>query len=67
MLRLGWQVRVSTGFTARLMGWDMTAALALGEALGVDRAAVAMLLPEIEQVTVEAVNSSLPQSDGDQG
>lgn len=45
----------------------MTAALALGEALGVDRAAVAMLLPEIEQVTVEAVNSSLPQSDGDQG
>lgn len=49
-------MRIVSGFTARAVGWDMTAALALGDALGVDKTAVAMLLPDIEQVAFSVIN-----------
>ncbi|SDX90439.1 hypothetical protein SAMN05444336_112121 [Albimonas donghaensis] len=38
------------------MGWDMTAALALGGALGIEPAATAELLPIIEAEMARAIN-----------
>lgn len=35
-----------------IVGWDMTAALALGRALGVDERVMAEMLPAIEAVMV---------------
>jgi len=39
-----------------VLGWDMTAALAMAEALGVDRRAAVELLPVIEAVMVRKIN-----------
>lgn len=50
------QVRAIPG---AVLGWDMTAGLALGAALGVPAAAVAELLPEIETVAVRKINERL--------
>lgn len=54
--RLSFQVRVSPG---ALIGWDMTAALALAQASGVPLALAAEILPEIEPVFVEKTNEQL--------
>ena len=42
-----------------VIGWDMSAALALGDALGVPRLAMAELLPVIEAVMVRKLNEEL--------
>ena len=47
-----------------VIGWDMTAALALGDALGVPLLAVAELLPVIEAVMVRKLNEELAANGG---
>jgi hypothetical protein len=47
-----------------VIGWDMSAALALGEALGVPPAAAAELLPVIEAVMVAKLNEQMERPDG---
>jgi hypothetical protein len=41
-----------------VLGWDMSAALAMAAALGVDLRAVAELLPVIEAVMVRRLNDA---------
>ncbi|WP_454184673.1 DUF7697 family protein [Parvibaculum sp. MBR-TMA-1.3b-4.2] len=59
--RLGGQLRVLPG---AVIGWDMSAALALGDALGVPRLAMAELLPVIEAVMVRKLNEELSANGG---
>lgn len=48
-----------------MLGWDLTAGLALAEALGENRMIAAALLPEIEQVAVRLTNEQMEgQRDG---
>lgn len=47
-----------------VLGWDMSAALAMAAALGVDLRAAAELLPVIEAVMVRRLNA---QMDGGEG
>ena len=47
-----------------VVGWDMTAALALGDALGVPPLAMAELLPVIEAVMVRKLNEELAANGG---
>ena len=47
-----------------VVGWDMSAALALGSALGVPSLAMAELLPVIEAVMVAKLNEQMDQSNG---
>lgn len=54
--RLNGQIRAIPG---AVLGWDMTAALAMARALGVDQAAAAELLPEIESVMVRKMNERM--------
>ncbi|WP_454283775.1 DUF7697 family protein [Roseovarius sp. MBR-38] len=54
--RLGGQLRVTPG---AVLGWDMGAALALAEALGVDPLIAAELLPGIEAVMVRKLNEEM--------
>ncbi|MDZ4094843.1 MAG: hypothetical protein U1D35_08030 [Paracoccaceae bacterium] len=42
-----------------VIGWDMSAALALGDALGVSAVAMAELLPIIEAVMVARLNEQM--------
>ena len=42
-----------------VIGWDMSAALALGDAIGVPSAAAAELLPVIEAVMVMKLNEQI--------
>jgi hypothetical protein len=42
-----------------VIGWDMSAALAIGDALGVPPLAMAELLPVIEAVMVRAANAEI--------
>ena len=42
-----------------VIGWDMSAALALGQALGVPPLAMAELLPGIEAVMVTKLNEQI--------
>jgi len=58
--RLGGQMRVAPA--GGIIGWDMSAALALASALGIDPAPVAELLPPIEAVMVKRVNQQMDQS-----
>lgn len=59
-MRLGGQVRVVAGLSsARFLGWDLSAAFALSDALGIDRLAVAELLPAIEQVAMSKINEQV--------
>jgi hypothetical protein len=46
------------------MGWDMSAALALGQALGVSPIVMAELLPGIEAVMVLKLNEQMEAHDG---
>ena len=59
--RLGGQLRVLPG---AVVGWDMSAALALGDALGVPPAATAELLPAVEAVMVAKLNEQMDHCDG---
>ena len=43
---------------AAFIGWDMTAALALAEALHVDPALVAEILPALEQAAMRKLNEA---------
>ena len=52
-MRLGGQLRVSHG---RIIGWDMSAALALGRAMGIPDHITAALLPIIEPVMARKFN-----------
>jgi len=47
-----------------VLGWDMSAALAMADALGVDRRAAAELLPVFEAAMVRKLNE---QMEGRQG
>jgi len=60
--RLGGQLRVAPA--GGIIGWDMSAALALSGALGVDPAPVAELLPLIEAVMVKKFNEQMDQNNG---
>jgi len=54
--RLGGQLRFAPG---AVIGWDMGAALALGQALGVPPLVLAELLPGIEAVMVAKLNEQM--------
>jgi hypothetical protein len=58
-LRLGGQLRAIPG---AILGWDMTAAIVLADALGADRAAAAELLPAVEAVMVRKLNEQIEVS-----
>jgi hypothetical protein len=63
--RLGGQMRLVSGAKGgAVSGWDMTAALQLGAALGASPAAVAELLPAIEAVMVRKVNEQIGDNNG---
>ncbi|WP_413852173.1 hypothetical protein [Albidovulum sp.] len=47
-----------------MIGWDMSAALALGDALDVPPLAMAELLPVIEAVMVRKLNEELSANGG---
>ena len=47
-----------------VVGWDMSAALALGDALGIPPLVMAELLPVIEAVIVTKLNEQMDQSHG---
>ena len=59
--RLGGQLRILPG---AVIGWDMGAALAVGNALGVPPLAMAELLPAIEAVMVRRLNETLAAERG---
>ena len=59
--RLGGQLRVIPG---AVLGWDMGAALALAQALGIDALITAELLPEIEAVMVRKLNEQIGENHG---
>lgn len=60
--RLGGQLRLAP---RAVLGFDMTAALAMGDALGISPRAVVELLPPIEAAMLRQVNKSDNQSDLD--
>ena len=45
-----------------VIGWDLSAAIALGDALGVPPLTMAELLPVIEAVMVTKLNEQMPES-----
>ena len=47
-----------------VIGWDMTAALALGDALGTPPLVMAELLPAVEAVMVAKLNEQMDHSHG---
>ena len=47
-----------------VIGWDMSAAFALGAALGVPAPAIAELLPAIEAVMVRKINEHISAGNG---
>ena len=47
-----------------VIGWDMSAALALGDALGVPPAVAAELVPVIEAVMVAKLNEQMERPNG---
>ena len=58
---MGGQVRVVPG---GVVGWDMTAALAMAAALGVSRLAAAEMLPALEAAAVTAINKQIGSDSG---
>ena len=64
--RSGGQLRVGGGLSPQVLGFDMTAVLALGAALDVPALAIAELLPGIEGVMVRKVNEEMRGEDGQQ-
>jgi hypothetical protein len=59
--RLGGQMRVAG---KAVIGWDMSAALALANALGVNPMVAAELLPELEAVMIRRINEKIGAEDG---
>lgn len=57
---MGGQIRFAGGGMAAPIpiGWDMTAAMALAGAMGIDTALVAEMLPDIEQAAFRAMNEA---------
>lgn len=55
MQRAGGQLRVGGALSPQVLGFDMTAVLALGAALGISPLAIAELLPGIERAMVQAL------------
>ena len=47
-----------------VLGWDMGAALAMANALGIDTLITAELLPEIEAVMVRKLNEHIGEGHG---
>ncbi len=47
-----------------VIGWDMSAALALAQALGLNPMVAAELLPELEAVMVLRINEKIGTEDG---
>ena len=47
-----------------IIGWDMSAALALARALGLNPMVAAELLPDLEAVMVRRINEKIGNSDG---
>jgi len=63
--RLSGQMRVVGGMSgSTVFGWDMTAALQLGVALGLPPQVIAELLPPIEAVMVRKINETLQAGSG---
>ena len=60
--RLGGQMRVAP--SGGIVGWDMSAALAMASALGISTLAVAELLPPIEAVMVKKLFEKMEQDHG---
>lgn len=56
---MGGQLRAVPGAA---LGWDLSAALALAAALGVDQRLAAEILPEIEPVVIGRINSRMKES-----
>lgn len=46
-----------------VIGWDISAAMALAQALGLNPMVVAELLPELEAVMVRRINEKIAASD----
>ena len=46
-----------------VIGWDMSAALALAKALGLNLMVVAELLPDVEAVMVRRINEKIEASE----
>ena len=60
---LGGQVRIAAGFGgASVIGWDMTAVLAMGQAMGLPAMLLADVMPAIEATMVRAIPQG--QDDG---
>lgn len=65
VLRLGGQMRLVGGFAgARVVGWDMAAALAMGAAMGLSAGLLLETLPEIEAVMVRKLNDAAQEAEG---
>ena len=47
-----------------VIGWDMSAVLALGDALGIPPLVMAELLPAVEAVMVAKLNEQMDHSNG---
>ena len=47
-----------------VLGWDMSAVMALAQALGLNPMVVAELLPELEAVMVRRINEKIGEPDG---
>lgn len=56
-------MRVASGMAVRIIGWDMSAALDLGEAMGMSRLVVSEFLPDLEQVMVSELNKKAVEND----
>lgn len=63
-MKLGGQIRIASGLTARVIGWDFNAAFSLADALGIPRLAVAEILPDLEGVMVRKLNEQAEEQDG---
>lgn len=63
-MRLGGQIRTSGGMAPVVLGWDMTAALALGGAMGISPCAAAEFLPDLERVMASKLNERAREHDG---
>ena len=61
--RLGGQIRAVPGV---VLGWDMSAALAMAEALGIDPRTAAELLPVLEAVMARKLNEQMDAPEGGQ-
>ena len=65
VLRLTGQLRVAGSMGATvIIGWDMTAALAMAQALGTEPLMVAECLPAIEAVMVRKLNEQMAAERG---